>query len=86
MRNLANMIANNRWFDPPGKVEAYCNRVGMNLANYALGMRKEQQTLQTACQPQAPISPPWSGLVAQRHLTSKAAEPAAAWAEARAGR
>ena len=45
MRNLANMIANNPWLDTPEKVEAYCNQVGMDLANYALGMRKEQQTL-----------------------------------------
>ena len=45
MRNLANMIANNRWLETPEKVEAYCNQVGMDLANYALGMRGEQQTL-----------------------------------------
>jgi hypothetical protein len=45
MRNLASMIANNPWLDTPEKVEAYCNQVGMDLANYALGMRKEQQTL-----------------------------------------
>ena len=45
MRNLANMIANNRWLDTPEKVEAYCNQVGMDLANYALGMRKDSQTL-----------------------------------------
>jgi len=38
--NLANMIANNRWLDTPEKVEAYCNQVGMDLANYALGMRR----------------------------------------------
>ena len=44
MRNLAKMIANNRWLDTPEKVEAYCNQVGMDLANYALKMRKEQQT------------------------------------------
>jgi hypothetical protein len=42
---LANMIANNRWLDTPEKVEAYCNQVGMDLANYALGMRKDSQTL-----------------------------------------
>ena len=41
MRNLANMIANNRWLDTPEKVEDYCNQVGMDLANYALGMREE---------------------------------------------
>ena len=40
MRNLANMIANNRWLDTPEKVEAYCNQVGMDLANYALGIRE----------------------------------------------
>ena len=40
MRNLANMIANNRWLETPEKVEAYCNQVGMDLANYALGMRE----------------------------------------------
>ena len=45
MRNLANMIANNRWLDTPEKVEAYCNQSGMDLANYALGMRKDLQTL-----------------------------------------
>jgi hypothetical protein len=45
MRNLAQMIANNAWLDTPGKVEAYCNRVGMDLANYALEMRKGAQTL-----------------------------------------
>jgi hypothetical protein len=45
IRNLANMIANNRWLDTPEKVEAYCSQVGMDLANYALGMREEQQTL-----------------------------------------
>ena len=45
MRNLAHMIANNRWLDTPEKVEAYCSRVGMDLANYALGMRAEAQTL-----------------------------------------
>jgi hypothetical protein len=45
MRNLANMIANNRWLDTPEKVEAYCNQVGMDLANYALGMREEPQPL-----------------------------------------
>ena len=45
MRNLANMIANNRWLDTPEKVEAYCNQVGMDLANYALGMREDPQTL-----------------------------------------
>jgi len=39
MRNLANMIANNRWLETPEKVEAYCNQVGMDLANYALGER-----------------------------------------------
>ena len=42
MRNLANMIANNQWLDTPEKVEAYCNHIGMDLANYALGMREEQ--------------------------------------------
>ena len=41
IRNLANMIANNRWLDTPEKVEAYCNHIGMDLANYALGMREE---------------------------------------------
>jgi hypothetical protein len=45
MRNLANMIANNRWLDTPEKVEGYCNHIGMDLACYALGMREEQQTL-----------------------------------------
>ena len=45
MRNLAHMIANNPWLDTPEKVEGYCNQVGMDLANYALGMREEQQTL-----------------------------------------
>ena len=45
IRNLANMIANNRWLDTPEKVEAYCNRVGMDLTNYALGMREDPQTL-----------------------------------------
>jgi hypothetical protein len=41
MRNLANMIANNQWLDMPEKVDAYCNHIGMDLANYALGMREE---------------------------------------------
>jgi hypothetical protein len=41
MRNLAHMIANNPWLDTPQKVEGYCNQVGMDLANYALGMREE---------------------------------------------
>jgi hypothetical protein len=41
MRNLAHVIANNPWLDTPEKVEAYCNQVGMDLANYALGMREE---------------------------------------------
>ena len=41
MRNLAHMIANNPWLDTPEKVEGYCNQVGMDLANYALGMREE---------------------------------------------
>jgi hypothetical protein len=45
MRNLANMIANNRWLDTPEKVEAYCNQVGMDLANFALRMREEPQPL-----------------------------------------
>jgi hypothetical protein len=45
IRNLANMIANNRWLDTPEKVEAYCNQVGMDLANYALAMREDPQTL-----------------------------------------
>jgi hypothetical protein len=45
MRNLANMIANNRWLDSQEKVEAYCNQVGMDLANYALGMREDPQPL-----------------------------------------
>ena len=44
IRNLANMIAN-WWLDTPEKVEAYCNQVGMDLANYALGMREDPQTL-----------------------------------------
>ena len=44
MRNLANMIANNRWLDTPEKVEAYCNQVGMDLANYALGMREDRSS------------------------------------------
>ena len=38
------MIANNRWLDTPAKVEAYCNQVGMDLANYALGIREDPQT------------------------------------------
>ena len=37
----ATMIANNPWLDTPEKVEGYCNQVGMDLANYALGMREE---------------------------------------------
>jgi hypothetical protein len=41
MRNLAHMIANNPWLDTREKVEGYCNQVGMDLANYALGMREE---------------------------------------------
>ena len=45
IRNLANMIANNPWLDTPEKVEAYCNQVGMDLANYALGMREDPQPL-----------------------------------------
>jgi hypothetical protein len=45
IRNLAQMIANNRWLDTPDKVEAYCNRIGMDLAAYALKMREELQTL-----------------------------------------
>ena len=45
IRNLANMIANNLWLDTPEKVEAYCDQVGMDLANYALGMRKDRQPL-----------------------------------------
>ena len=45
IRNLANMIANNQWLDTPEKVEAYCNQVVMDLANYSLAMREEHQTL-----------------------------------------
>jgi hypothetical protein len=39
------MIANNWWLDTPDKVKAYCNQVGMDLANYALGMREDPKTL-----------------------------------------
>ena len=51
MRNLAHMIANNPWLDTPGKVEGYCNQVGMDLANYALGMREEQALPQRGAVP-----------------------------------
>ena len=44
LRNLAHMIASNRWLDTPEKIEGYCNRVGMDLANHALGMCEEAQT------------------------------------------
>jgi hypothetical protein len=45
LRNLVHMIVSNRWLDTPEKIEGYCNRVGVDLANYALGMREEAQTL-----------------------------------------
>ena len=53
--NLANMIANNRWLDTPEKVEAYCNQVGMDLANYALGMRRNTKlSIERTAGPSAP--------------------------------
>ena len=45
--------------DTPEKVEAYCNQVGMDLANYALGMRRNTKlSIERTAGPSAPTGAP----------------------------